>query len=91
MDATPLLINCDHHGRCVAAAVCAHLVSNNGKPLGFVENNSDPDDLQAWCFACEFVFLREQDKTENFRKFCDHVMVCSKCYEDIRLAHSVAI
>jgi hypothetical protein len=55
--------------------VCGHLVRALRHPtseaLGFIENSSDPDDLQAWCDACEKVFLREQSLTEAFRAFND--------------------
>lgn len=71
------------------AIVCSHLVRNNGAPLGFVENASDPDDLQAWCYACEYVFQQEEDKTERFRRFCDFAVVCTRCYADIKAHHAV--
>ena len=82
-------VECSTHGRKVAASVCGHLVRNNGLALGFVENSSDPNDLQGWCFACEHLFLQEQDKTERFRSFCQHSVVCSACYEAIKSAHWV--
>ncbi len=83
----PLTVECERHGKGVAASVCGHLVNNHGMPLGFIENSADPQDLQAWCFACEYVFLQEEDKTETFRKFCNPAIVCSQCYEDIKAVH----
>ena len=88
MSDEPLKINCEKHGNFVTAAVCGHLVKNNGVPLGFIENSSEPNDLQGWCYACEFLFSEENDKTERFRKFCDHSIVCSKCYEELKEFHS---
>ena len=85
-----LEIGCDHHGKCVAAVVCRHLVENNGPPLGFIENSSDPNDLQGWCYACEHVFQQEQDKTPRFAAFTNRALVCSKCYADIQHKHTVA-
>jgi hypothetical protein len=90
-DDEPLMTECDCHGRRVAAAVCGHLVHNRRQPLGFIENSSDPNDLQGWCYACEYVFLQEEDKTEAFREFCNHAVVCSACYEEIKAFHSVAV
>ncbi|MFH0933597.1 MAG: hypothetical protein V1879_00150 [Pseudomonadota bacterium] len=84
------MINCDCHGSSVAASVCVHLVKNNGAPVGFIENSSDPNDLQAWCYACEYLFLQEEDKTEKFTKFTQHSLVCSKCYEEIKAFHSIS-
>ncbi len=44
--------------------------------VGVVENSSDPDDLQAWCAACEQMYLEEGDKTERFKAFNDFKVVC---------------
>jgi hypothetical protein len=89
MSDEPLFINCDFHGKSAAAAVCGHLAKNRNLPLGFVENSADPNDLQGWCYACEYLFLQEEDKTGKFRKFTNHGLVCSKCYEEIKAFHSV--
>lgn len=89
MSDEPLMIECDCHGKSVTAAVCGHLVNNRRQPLGFIENSSDPDDLQGWCYACEYMFLQEEDKTEAFREFCNHAVVCRECYEEIKAFHDV--
>ncbi len=89
MEEDVLEIDCGAHGKKIAAAVCGHLVHNNGTPLGFIENSSDPNDLQAWCLACEHVFLNENDKTEKFRSFCHHSIVCVDCYSKIKEQHDV--
>lgn len=92
MEQAPLRINCDIHGRSrVSATVCGHLVNNNGQRLGFIENSSESYDRQAWCYACEFVFRTQQDRTDLFTRFCNYAIVCSDCYENIRLAHAVFI
>ena len=88
-DNSPLEIDCDKHGHSVAAAICGHLVQNFGPPLGFIENNPDPEDLQGWCYACELMFMEEEDRTEKFQKFCQHSIVCVKCYEEIKAHHNV--
>ena len=85
----PLLVNCDCHGKSAVASVCGHLVKRNTVPLGFIENSYDPNDFQGWCYACEYVFLQEGDKTEKFRSFTNHSIVCSQCYEQIKTFHSV--
>ena len=69
------------------ATVCGHLVGNHGVPLGFVENSDDPDNKQGWCYACEFVYLQEEDKTERFVAFTDFAVVCSQCYDRIKAHH----
>ena len=84
-----LTINCEEHGKSETATVCCHLVNNSGSPLGFIENSSVPGDLQGWCYACEHLFLDEQDKTEKFRQFCNFAVVCSECYQKIKRHHDI--
>src|SRR4051794_12109485 len=76
----PMTIDCDVHGTSRSAVVCRHHTRPGDAALGFVENSSDPDDLQAWCEACEEMFLREGDKTEAFLKFNNFALVCVDCY-----------
>ena len=84
-----LFIDCPTHGENIGAVVCRHLIKNNGYPLGFIENCSDPDNLQGWCFACEYVYLQEQDKTQKFIDFNDMAIVCTDCYTAIKAKHDV--
>ena len=84
-----LTIDCVKHGVAITATVCSHLVNNNGAPLGIIENSSEPNDLQCWCYACEYLFLQEADRTDVFRKFCNFSVVCSECYKEIKLAHDI--
>ena len=86
-DDGPLTVQC-HHGTGIACVVCRHLLSYDNIPAGFIENSSDPDDLQAWCGACEALFLREDGLTEAFRAFNDFALVCEVCYQEIRQRHS---
>ncbi len=69
LDEEPLLVDCGEHGKRVATVVCRHLLEEKGRKVGFVENNSDPNDLQAWCDDCERLFLEEGEMTEQFRAF----------------------
>ncbi|MFG6486444.1 hypothetical protein ACG04R_07180 [Roseateles sp. BYS78W] len=82
-----LEIDCPRHGRSQSAAVCGHVVRNEGPALGFVENSAAPDDKQGWCYACELVYLQEQDKSARFRAFVHHSMVCVSCYDEIKAHH----
>jgi len=85
----PLTINCKTHGgTCIAAVVCGHMVESKVLPVGFVENSSDPNDLQAWCEDCEEMFLHEDDKTEAFCEFNNRQIVCAACYLDLKSRHS---
>lgn len=60
----PSTIDCDTHGTRKTAIVCCHLLRPTDVKLGFVENNPDPDDLQAWCDDCERMYVRERSMTE---------------------------
>lgn len=78
------IVNCGTHGARVGAVVCRHLVGNDTALPGFVENSSDPDDLQAWCDACERLFLEEGSLTPRFREFTGMCIVCDFCYAAIK-------
>jgi hypothetical protein len=84
----PLTIDCGPHGIQAAAVVCGHMIESKEASVGFVENSSDPEDLQAWCAKCEQMFLREGDKTEVFRTFNRMAIVCALCYQDLKARHS---
>jgi len=84
----PMTIECATHGTRTASVVCGHLTRPTDMVLGFVENSSDPDDLQAWCDACERMFVREQEMTEAFRKFTDMCIVCNACYARLKQQHT---
>jgi hypothetical protein len=81
-------IKCGIHGPRGTAIVCCHMIQSKEAAVGFVENSSDPDDLQAWCSACETLFLEEGDKTERFRKFNNFAVVCDFCYASLKERHS---
>ncbi|MBK7076355.1 MAG: hypothetical protein IPH44_29095 [Myxococcales bacterium] len=83
-------INCDRHGRGRCAIVCTHHVQQRVQRVGFVENSDDPNDLQAWCFACEQFFASEGELTEAFRAFNDAFVVCVPCYYELRQSHWLA-
>jgi hypothetical protein len=78
------LVKCEAHGSRNAAIVCCHQVNACDRIVGFVENSADPDDLQAWCDACESMFQQEGDMTDTFRQFNDFRVVCASCYEQIK-------
>jgi len=87
MEDNKLEINCKH-GKGIASVICCHQL-NAVSPVGFIENSSDPHDLQGWCYACEYLFLQEGEMTQKFRKFNNPRMVCEKCYAEFKSIHSV--
>lgn len=85
----PLLVACGLHGKRVAAVVCQHLLESGGPPKGVVENSVDPNDLQAWCYACEEKFQEEAGITEAFMQFNRFAVVCIVCFADVKLRNDV--
>jgi len=89
-DTEPMMVDCGVHGERVATVVCRHMLGGSqAAPLGFIENSSDPDDLQAWCYLCEEKFEQEGGMTEAFRKFNDMAIVCVSCYVDAKSRHAI--
>lgn len=80
-------VKCGQHGKQIAAVVCCHMI-DAVDPVGFVENSSDPEDLQAWCEKCEQLFLAEGELTDAFVAFNDFAVVCCDCYRDYKEHHS---
>jgi hypothetical protein len=66
------------------------MIEAKDRVVGFVENSSDPNDLQAWCGACERYFLAEGDKTSAFRAFNQMALVCDVCYAEFKERHSTS-
>ncbi len=86
-----MLVKCGPHGERVAAVVCRHLLQSAPAPAGFIENSSDPNDLQAWCHLCEEKFEQEGDMTEAFREFNGMAIVCVVCYGEAKARHAVPV
>jgi hypothetical protein len=84
----PLFVDCGAHGKRVAAVVCRHLLRSE-TPQGFVENVSDPNDLQGWCMACEALFLQEGSMTDDFLAFTQAAVVCVDCYRAMKARHQL--
>ncbi len=82
-------IECEKHGKSVACVVCSHLVNNEEESLGFVENSSDRNDLQGWCYACEEFFLKAEEMNERFKAFTGITIVCIECYDAIKTHHEI--
>lgn len=80
-------VRCRIHGARRASVICGHMVGST-EPVGFVENSSDPDDLQGWCRQCEAVFLKEGGMTETFLTFNQMSVVCTECYATLKARHS---
>jgi hypothetical protein len=87
MTTKPLSVECKH-GTLTATVVCRHHVTALDRVVGFVENSSHPNDLQAWCDECEAYFSREGELTEAFQRFNDFAVVCVACYSDLKAKHA---
>lgn len=85
------MISCERHGPSPSAVVCRHQVASRDRPVGFIENNTDPADLQAWCGACEERFLDEGGLTDAFQAFNDRALVCAGCYHELKQRHAADV
>lgn len=85
-----MLVNCGPHGKRISAVVCRHMLASAPSPAGFIENSSDPNDLQAWCHRCEEKFEQEGGMTDDFREFNNMAIVCIVCYGEAKARHSIA-
>jgi hypothetical protein len=83
----PLMLDCGIHGERISTVVCKHMLRGEHAPAGFIENSSDPDDLQAWCQQCEDEFERQNGMTEAFRQFNGMTLVCLLCYTEAKSRH----
>ncbi len=84
------MISCNSHGERVSAVICQHLLQGQRVPAGFVENNNDPNDLQAGCHLCEEKFQLEGGMTNAFREFNGMTVICVACYAEAKERHAVA-
>lgn len=89
-DEDGLWIECRRHGRSRCAVVCTHHLEARTHAVGFVDISPAPDDLQAWCDACERLFVAEGEMTAAFLAFNHARVVCAQCFDLIRQRHSVA-
>jgi len=80
-------VECSKHGTRMSAIVCQHHLDIRDPAVGFVENGSDPNDLQAWCGQCEQLFVEEGEMTPRFRSFNGMTVVCVVCYEELQRKH----
>lgn len=80
----PRHVDCASHGRCPGALVCVHLLEAQEKVVGFIENGSQPNHLQAWCHECEEQFELEGGSTRAFQELCDIRVVCELCYRTMK-------
>lgn len=89
-DTGPLMLDCGIHGQRPATVVCRHMLGGTDRPsAGFVENSSDPNDLQAWCHACEAKYEQEGGMTDAFREFNRFALVCVVCYAAAKAHHAL--
>ena len=86
----PMMISCGSHGERVSAVICRHMLQGQPIPAGFIENSSDPNDSQAWCYLCEEKFQFEGDMTDVFREFNGMAIVCVVCYAEAKENHTIS-
>jgi hypothetical protein len=86
-DEKPNTIRCGTHATRPVAVVCGHVLGDTDRVLGFVENSSDPTDLQGWCGDCEAMFVSEGAMTDAFLEYNAMKVVCDLCYARLKARH----
>lgn len=80
------IIECSEHGRVPSSIVCRHLLEFGlTRRLGFVLCDPTPNDLVAWCCACEEIARREGANAITANQLG---VVCQPCLFKIRDAQS---
>lgn len=86
----PPTIKCSTHGEAYQAFVCGHLVTGMQQRHRLVfccfpdEGNPWPD---AWCGDCQRLFEKNDGWTDETSAQAGVKLVCSSCYEAIRVFH----
>lgn len=77
-------IKCSHHPEGFATFICEHL-SSTPEQVWF-SNPPDEEDKwpDAWCGACEALFLEYGEWNELNQSKREIVAICHHCYEELR-------
>lgn len=83
------LVQCDVHGEGEKAYVCSHL-AENGVGLGFNAKEPSEEDPfpDAWCDECELIRAAHDGWTEETEKLVTVSLLCSGCYEAVRIRNT---
>lgn len=82
-------IDCPEHGSTETSLVCRHLFKGEGLGFNVGPDPDAPDALwpDAWCDACEAVLSREGEWNEAAVAYADFGLLCSGCYQRVRLSN----
>jgi len=76
------LVDCSEHGRVPSSIVCTHLLKFGlTERVGFVLCDDTPDDLVAWCSACDELARQEGPDAITAKQLR---VVCEPCLFKIR-------
>jgi uncharacterized protein DUF6882 len=82
------LVECSHHTKGFATYICEHLLANPAQEWF----SNKPDEEQpwpdAWCAACEALFLEQNEWNDKNQSRTEITMVCHHCYENLRSQRS---
>lgn len=77
-------VECSHHGGGFAAYICEHLVANPAQKWFSNEPCEDDRWPDAWCAACELLFLEQGELNEKNQPKREIKLICHHCYESLR-------
>ena len=79
-------LHCDTHGPSVSAYLCAHLLLQPVQTWHCNPPTAEEPCPDAWCDACERLFLQEGEWNEKNEGQVNIRLVCQHCYQDARAA-----
>ena len=79
-------LHCDAHGPSAGAYLCSHLLQQPVQTWHCNPPTAEEPCPDAWCDACERLFLQEGEWNEKNEGQADIRLVCQRCYDDARAA-----
>jgi hypothetical protein len=82
-------VDCPEHGSAPSSMVCQHLAAGQGLGFNFGPDPEAPDALwpDAWCDGCAEILTKEGEWNDAALAFADFRLLCSGCYQRVRLAN----
>ncbi len=87
MTDAPQRVECEEHGGGAPTHVCQHLATGQGLGFHYGNDLEKPDVLfpDAWCDECDAAYQRAGGWTEESEKVTGIKVLCSACYQRVRL------
>lgn len=78
------LVECSQHSKGFATYICGHLLANPAQEWFSKKPDGEQQWPDAWCSACEALFLEQGEWNEKNESQANIKMICHHCYERFR-------